>query len=543
MVFSQPGKDDAVPFREFQDDNTKELSSFVQNLVEVGHRSSVTAAVPIPLEVTKRGLESAIEFAQDAITKRHLNPSMVKLALGIFLTHSSEAHRLGVVAPPLKEHSEFTSTKKPPLSNPITADTLQGVELLTYFREDYDFNDHHYHWHLVYPYSGVSEPGQKHRRVIDRQGELFLYMHSQMIARYNAELLSWGLNMTHPWSYDDLLEFGYTPVPGLRDTFGARPPFRGWFENHTPNLPDDQAPVSKKTMIKWRNSINKGIIDEVFYTKKGNESGKLLLTEENAMNWVGVVVEAENPELQEVSPGEYIDRDLYGSVHNNGHDKFAEIGYHEYTSDKNPLGMMSSNIGSPRDPCFWLWHTHIDDFRNSIVKKYNHSLGAFDPNVKIVELEIMPREKSTTPKGGLATFLGPPQLDHNEANAKINHEPYIWKVVVQSLRNPPPCKDNPQTFTVRIFITPKVLLQDHRSWIEMDKFTHTLTNLTDTLIRLDTQSSVARKTPKPGEKLGSRCLCGWPQNMMLPNGTPHGIEYVGFAILTDDKLIEVSSAF
>ena len=93
-------------------------------------------------------------------------------------------------------------------------------------------------------------------------------------------------------------------------------------------------------MIQWRNNINKAIIEGFFYTTKGTKSGKLKLTAENAANWVGVVIEAENPDLQEVEPGsgEYINRDLYGSVHNNGHDKFAEIGFHEYTSGAHLAG-------------------------------------------------------------------------------------------------------------------------------------------------------------------------------------------------------------
>ena len=542
-VFSEEGKGDAKPFREFQDDSTRKLSMLLQNFVAVGIENSSHEWLHDGEPTTdQKGLEAVVEYALTSITEQNLNPVLVKLTLAIYLTHSEVAHSLGVVAPTLKEHSEFKTTAA---SNPVTGDTLKGFELLAYFREDYDFNDHHYHWHLVYPYGGIPEPGQKHHRTIERQGELFLYMHSQMIARYNSELLSWGLDMDHAWSYDDILTFGYTPVPGLRDTYGARPPYQGWYENHSHNLTEEEAKgfPPKRNLVRWRNNINKAIIDGFFYTKIGEKSGKLKLTPENAINWVGVVVEAENPDLQEVSPGsgEYINRDLYGNLHNLGHNKFAEIGYKEYTSKNNELGVMISNVGSPRDPCFWLWHRHIDDFRNTLVKKYTHNINEFNPNVKINSLEIKKRDpESKTPVGGVATFLGPPRLDHNEANAKIDHEPYQWKVVIESIRNPPPTEDDPQTFTVRIFIAPEILIQDQRAWIEMDKFSHTLTDLTDTLIRLDTQSSVARKTPKPGEKLGSRCLCGWPQNMMLPNGTPEGTKFVGFAILTDDKMADVS---
>lgn len=43
-------------------------------------------------------------------------------------------------------------------------------------------NMHHWHWHLVYPTEGPREIVAK-----DRRGELFYYMHHQILARYNAE--------------------------------------------------------------------------------------------------------------------------------------------------------------------------------------------------------------------------------------------------------------------------------------------------------------------------------------------------------------------
>ena len=53
---------------------------------------------------------------------------------------------------------------------------------MAYFREDIGVNLHHWHWHLVYPGSGPYEVVNK-----DRRGELFYYMHSQLLARYNLE--------------------------------------------------------------------------------------------------------------------------------------------------------------------------------------------------------------------------------------------------------------------------------------------------------------------------------------------------------------------
>ena len=51
-------------------------------------------------------------------------------------------------------------------------------------------NSHHWHWHLVYPIEGNT------RR--DRRGELFYYMHQQIIARYDIERMVNGLARVIP---------------------------------------------------------------------------------------------------------------------------------------------------------------------------------------------------------------------------------------------------------------------------------------------------------------------------------------------------------
>lgn len=59
-----------------------------------------------------------------------------------------------------------------------TASDLELEHLLAYFREDVGVNLHHWHWHLVYILDGRREIVNK-----DRRGELFYYMHQQILAR------------------------------------------------------------------------------------------------------------------------------------------------------------------------------------------------------------------------------------------------------------------------------------------------------------------------------------------------------------------------
>lgn len=60
-----------------------------------------------------------------------------------------------------------------------TASNLEMEHRVAYFREDLGVNLHHWHWHLVYPFEAAREIVNKNRR-----GELFYYMHQQIIARY-----------------------------------------------------------------------------------------------------------------------------------------------------------------------------------------------------------------------------------------------------------------------------------------------------------------------------------------------------------------------
>lgn len=77
---------------------------------------------------------------------------------------------------------------------------------MAYFREDIGVNLHHWHWHLVYPGFGPEKIVKK-----DRRGELFYYMHSQLLARYNVERFTNGLPKFKILDLYETIEEGYFP--------------------------------------------------------------------------------------------------------------------------------------------------------------------------------------------------------------------------------------------------------------------------------------------------------------------------------------------
>ena len=97
-------------------------------------------------------------------------------------------------------------SSREPIELPQTASDLEVEHRLAYFREDFGINLHHWHWHLVYPIKATKKIVDK-----DRRGELFYYMHQQIIARYNYERLCNDLKRTKKLDWTEEIEEAYFP--------------------------------------------------------------------------------------------------------------------------------------------------------------------------------------------------------------------------------------------------------------------------------------------------------------------------------------------
>ena len=554
------------PFRQFSPTNERKYEEVIR---AIGTASAAAADQPAELS-------AALAEAEKLIASGDYHPELVKYALGVFWTHSDAAHALRIPVPHIGHFRHFQSevpaaalfhdgqpavapqaaAPPPPPDHAaatITGDTFgPGSEaLLAYWREDFDFNDHHMHWHMVYPGGGYYDATTNQMlNPIDRRGELFLYMHSQLVSRYDQERLCWGLPLTKAWVYDEVLEQGYVPVPQLADGYGARPPMRGWFPVRNPAIPDfGDAPLPIVTLTQWRLNLLRSIQEHKVWicnSKDPTQRDTLELTDADIIDWAGNIVEMA-PLACKTIPGRpdwEIDDDVYGNLHNFGHDKFAEIGYHDYLTGDNPLDLMISNFGSPREPCFYPWHRHVEEFRELASEQFPQDVTAAAPaEVAVVDVRIEPIDPSSqTPPGGITTTLGPPALNYAEANAKLDHEPYQWRVTLQ-------CDEasaaSPVEVDVRLFVVCDTLKEQRRAYIEMDKWPVTLTEQTTELVRADMDSSTVRKI---ADYAGSNsdqgysspwCLCGWPRNLMLPVGTPSGFPMQAFCCVTVPKLHRV----
>ena len=149
---------------------------------------------------------------------------------------------------------------------------------MAYFREDIGVNMHHWHWHLVYPGEGPDAVVNK-----DRRGELFYYMHSQIIARYNVDRV--GNKLARVVDLSNLR----TPLPEayfpkmIRSSNNRAYP--GRVENSVlRDMNRTEATVAVADLERWRDRILEAIDAGSVMDTRGN---RIQLTEENGIDILG----------------------------------------------------------------------------------------------------------------------------------------------------------------------------------------------------------------------------------------------------------------
>jgi hypothetical protein len=563
------------------------------------------------------GLSSALDHVDEQ--KRQAHPEQVRQGFALFVTHNQDGRRLA---------KPRTVAAAPGLFSPPRAGRAgQAISVggpspgLDYWREDVLANEHHQHWHEVYPYTGLPpqrfdawlvgrttdeivailegiDPTQEWRDIVpgatpvqlaglfaqvvdqglagdlpaelygklfrlnDRQGELFFYMHQQMLARYDAELLSHGLARVEPYgpgAWDDPIAAGHDPIEIVG--FGRREPEK--------TLPPGQASVLQAL---WDE------IDDALTANRlvGPEGGAVAIDPSN----LGEAVEGTVSQLRELA------QDAYGGLHNAGHGFISQLA-------KPGPGVMTSTVTAIRDPIFWQWHKCVDDlnarwqsnldpydFADSPPVLLRNTLDGAPGNIPWTSPDIILCRTADLPAGADADQLGTELFGganwssdfaaaHASANgtslqtidqlttkmAKTNfggrpvwyltHEPFSYFVRIANRGA------NPLDVTVRIFLVPADQAADRRSWMEMDKFLVELPADEQLVVyRPDTESSIVKRPNEtspatvteggsgPDEK--SYCDCGWPYTLLLPRGKPEGMPFRLLVLCTDAAIDRVT---
>jgi tyrosinase len=179
------------------------FSLFLENHILIASKLIDVLMAPKTIE----DLMSLASYIRDRI-----NPYLFQYAFSVVIAHRADTKDLNIpsfletmpdqfidpkVVPELAVRAaNFDPNLNEPFKVPrqFTASGREEEQVMAYFREDIGVNLHHWHWHLVYPTSSTQISIVNK----DRRGELFYYMHAQLISRYNVERMCNGLPCVIP---------------------------------------------------------------------------------------------------------------------------------------------------------------------------------------------------------------------------------------------------------------------------------------------------------------------------------------------------------
>jgi hypothetical protein len=512
------------------------------------------------------GLAAVLDEAERVAAQE--DDDMVKYALMVFITHHPEGRRLPI--PPL-------AVRAPGIILPSNKLALQGLEglgalgpeaNLDYFREDTAVNEHHQRWHVVYPGGGHPNPADPFGPNIpkNRQGELFWYMHQQMLARYDTERKAFNLARTKELkNYNDPIPEGYKAnLPGFSDRKANAVMHDVSFPGLTYKVSDHDQRRQRLLAAADTGKLQNGAGTVPVTIESLSSTAESNIGSVDGSNW-------RNP------------LSFYGSHHNFGHVLIADL---RDTAGPAGPGVMTSPATAVRDPVFFRWHRHVDE----TMYLWQETLQPLDltagmPPIKIRKSlnggagvqqspDILACMQKDIPGGGDPNFNGQAFADNTfggDANwtksldsfgvgsgilqtmmrkqtinlpsggtgskPYLDHEEFCYFLRFENE------SDQPQKITVRIFLVATEFADERRLWIEMDKFSHSLNPKQKAVVfRPGKLSSVVRKParrppdpppqPHPGED-PNYCDCGWPYHLLLPRGTQAGMDFRLMVMLTD----------
>lgn len=231
---------------------------------------------------TLEDLQSVAVYARDRV-----NPYLFNYALSVALLHRQDTKGLDlpsiienfpdkfidsqVFRQMREEASVVPQGSRMPIVIPrdYTASDLEPEHRLWYFREDLGINLHHWHWHLIYPF----EAGDRSIVDKDRRGELFYYMHEQVVARYNLERFSNNLaRVTRFNNLREPIDEGYFPKMDSLVASRAWPPRFADTRLSDLNREADQIKLDMSDLERWRDrilqAIHQGFCMDVCIQKK-----------------------------------------------------------------------------------------------------------------------------------------------------------------------------------------------------------------------------------------------------------------------------------
>ncbi|XP_063697465.1 phenoloxidase 2-like [Culicoides brevitarsis] len=430
-----------------------------------------------------------------------------------------------------------------------TASDIDPEHRLWYFREDPGLNLHHWHWHLVYP-ADSNTPKMVEK---DRRGELFYYMHQQIIARYNIERIA--NTLTRVKSFNDFrkpISEGYFPKMDSSVASRAWPGRADNISLSDINRETDQIQLQIADLELWRDRILQAI-DQMAVTTPNGDVIPLNFDENTdfGIDILGNLIESSSLSAN---------RQMYGQLHNFGH---VIISYVNDPINKHleSGGVMNDTATAMRDPIFYRWHSFIND----LFEVYKKNLTPYTEEqltwrgVEVTSIDVLGKKGA---KNQFETFWNTSKVDFARGLDfqpqgsvfvefdHLNHEAFSYKIQVENRSG------KPQMGIFRVFMAPKKdeCLKDLKfseqrlMMIEMDKFIVQLNPGMNIVQHASTASSVTipfeqtfrnldQNRPEAGTVDAAEfniCGCGWPQHLLVPRGkSGSGQQFQLFVMVSD----------
>uniref|UniRef100_A0A1Y9HAL1 Tyrosinase copper-binding domain-containing protein n=1 Tax=Anopheles farauti TaxID=69004 RepID=A0A1Y9HAL1_9DIPT len=522
-------------------------------LFNAEHRQA--AGKLIDLFMKQPDVDSLVDLA--AYARDRLNGQLFQYALSVALLHRPDTKNVPVptmlhlfpdqfidpaTRPKLREEGSIVlDENRMAIEMPqnFTATDDEPEQRMAFFREDIGVNLHHWHWHLTYPGSGPLNVVQK-----DRRGELFYYMHQQLLARYQVDRYAHGLGQLEPLvNLRGPIREPYYPKllrSANNRTFCARYPNMTLSDvSRSADRLDVSITGTEMALARVKEAIDAG------FAVNGNGE-RVPLDDARGIDFLGNLVERSALS---------INRGYYGDVHNQGHVLIAYL-HDPRGTYLESFGVMGATATAMRDPIFYRWHKTIDNLflsHKSRLPPYtatelsngNVTLEAFDTQLN----------SSGGAVNSFVTFLERSQVDLGAgldyaptgsafvSFTHLQHAPFVYRLRINSS-----ARTNRQD-TVRIFLLPRqneqgrVLTFNERRTlaIELDSFRVNLRRGTNNIVRQSSSSSVTIPFERTfgnvvqanAANVQSRfCGCGWPAHMLLPKGNARGVVYDLFAMVS-----------
>jgi hypothetical protein len=416
---------------------------------------------------------------------------------------------------------------------------------MAYFTEDIGLNSYYYYFNLDYPFWMSGEDYGLNK---DRRGELFYWVHQQILARYYLARLSNDHGAIHVFDWEEPIKTGYVPTMRYHNglEFPTRPSWVSLIYNphNQPHPSHGHDNVFEIHEIEdYERRIRDAIDYGYIFTAEGE---KIDLYTKAGFDMLGKIVEG----------GDSPNSRFYGNLQVIAH---KVLGYSPHPIDEYKVtpSAMEHFETSMRDPIFYQFYKRIMHqffHYKEHLPHYKHS-ELMLPGVKIENVEV---DKLVTYMDHFdwdmtnALYMTEEEFTHDtfEIRARqmrLNHKPFTMKITTTAEKD--------MEVMVKVFMGPKYDEQGHHlnmkenwmNFVQLDQFHHHLTVGKNVIERNSREADTAKDhtTYRQLYKHVMAALKGeeeyhldmteahneFPTRFMLPMGKPEGMEFEMFVFM------------